>query len=113
MARVLSSYLQSCLVVALIEVIVTGDTVLTMREGVLLDQFVHLVSTPSASSRALTAVMAATPGAGDGALRPGSQGVAHLAGDRWASSMPGWESGVITYCNPHSWRYEMVKQSYT
>ena len=34
MALVLSSYLQSGLVVALIEVIVTGDTVLTVREGV-------------------------------------------------------------------------------
>ena len=34
LALVLSSYLQSGLVVALIEVTVTGDTVLTMREGV-------------------------------------------------------------------------------
>ena len=62
MALVLSSYLQSGLVVALIEVIVTGDTVLTMREGVLLDQFVHLVSTlPSCLMRQPAATTVCLP----------------------------------------------------
>ena len=50
------------LVVALIEVIVTGDTVLTMREGVLLDQFLHLVSTlPSCLMRQPAATTVCLP----------------------------------------------------
>ena len=43
-ALLLSAYLKAGLPSALIEVIVTGDTVLSVRAAVLLGQFLHLVS---------------------------------------------------------------------
>ena len=44
-ALLLSAFLQNGLIPALIEVIVTGEGVISVRAGVLLGQFLHLVST--------------------------------------------------------------------
>ena len=169
LALVLSSYLESGLSSALIEVIVTGDTVLSVRAGVLLAQFLHLVSTllphevsstASAlplltshvevtsqqysrlkSSKALSAVtgLAKVHGVKKQGCRPSSlfleqvmevsglsrAGGAHFVGDRLTVPAASFtspdsgagdlvlikESGVTTFRDPQSWRWELVMSS--